>query len=211
MEHPRADWTAANAFSESHPSRTNTDTASIEERPILARQCTPSDRPALTISARCSTERKKPSLSDGTERSGIGRFTNSIAAASHSSDSRRSPSSLVSSAVSMETRILIPSCESALNSPQSQSPPRGRATIAMRLGRSFFDGIYSCFHLFSLSRAERGNLIARINCTLLAASPHGDLFEENRHYWHLHHRAFAPFPSCTPSYPSKYRQSLDCL
>jgi hypothetical protein len=134
MEHPRADSTAQNALSASHPSRTKTETASTEERPILARQCTPSDRPALTISARCSIERKKPSLSDGTERSRIGRFTNSIAAALQSSGSRRSPSSFVSSSVSMETRTSIPSRESASSSSQSQSPPRGRATIAMRLG-----------------------------------------------------------------------------
>jgi hypothetical protein len=134
MEHPRADSTAQNALLASHPSRTKTDTTSTEERPMLARQCTPRDRPALTISARCSTERKKPSLSDGTERSGIGRFMNLIAAASHSPDSRWSPRSLVSSSVSMETRTSIPSRESALSSSQSQSPPRGRATIAMRLG-----------------------------------------------------------------------------
>lgn len=134
MEHPRADSTAQNALFASHPSRTKTDTASTEDRPILARQCTPRDRPALTISARCSIEFKKPSLSGDTERSRIGRFTNLIAADSHSSRSRWSPSSSVSSSVSRETRTSIPSRESALISSQSQSPPRGRATIAMRLG-----------------------------------------------------------------------------
>jgi hypothetical protein len=165
MEHPRADSTAQNALFASHPSRTKTDTASTEDRPILARQCTPRDRPALTISARCSIEFKKPSLSDGTERSRIGRFTNLIAADSHSSRSRWSPSSSVSSSVSRETRTSIPSRESALISSQSQSPPRGRATIAIRLGAASlmeYMVAFICF-VFLYLEAKRGIAIARIN------------------------------------------------
>src|SRR5579872_597757 len=74
MEQPRADSTASNAVLGFYPSRTTqavlkTDTASTEERPMLARQCTPRNRPALAISASCSTECRKPSLSSGTERS----------------------------------------------------------------------------------------------------------------------------------------------
>lgn len=150
MEQPRADSTAQNALPTSHPSRTKMDTASTEERPILARQCTPSDHPALTISTRYSTVRKKLSLSDGTERSRIGRFTNLIAAASHSFDSRRIPSSAVSSLAKREfcqLLLLLVGCRGRFGWEASavgkgnvlQLDPHSRLTLTpIKVGRMIF-------------------------------------------------------------------------
>jgi hypothetical protein len=146
IEQPRADSTPWNASFASYPSRTRTDTASTEERPILARQCTARGRPSLTISASRSTLRKKSPASDGTERSGMGRFTNLIATASQSSDSGSKPSSIGSSFVNMETRTSIPTvdiCAHFVTKPVATARTSDDGD-AIRSGG--IEGVDRCFH-----------------------------------------------------------------
>jgi hypothetical protein len=78
----------------------------------------------------------KSSRSMGTDRSRIGMFINIRPVAAHSADCLRNPSSRASSCVNIETTTSMPSRASALTSSHSQPPPRGQATIAMRLGRA---------------------------------------------------------------------------
>ncbi len=129
---PRAFDTIANTSRGSWPKDTSTAAAAIPERPIPARQCTATPRPARTSPASRLVNVWNSRVARGTPRSAMGKLRNVSPTFSATERSAVSSSSDSSRGSSNEAIVVTPIWLKPRSSSRSHSPDRGRAMTARK-------------------------------------------------------------------------------
>jgi hypothetical protein len=129
-EHPRAALIARKASSGWFPPKTKRQAAINADLPIPCRQWIATLLPPAKRRSNFLTKSKVALGEAGTLRSTIGKDRNSMRFARHSRASWARSRSSISSLVSNETTTSRPAERQLLTSSSSQSPPRGRDTMA---------------------------------------------------------------------------------